>query len=273
MSRDQLQMMLGKVTSKINAIEAMISALSNKASAVTKLKNEYSSNSNATRQLMSDYIQSELDCVSDETGVSGACSQYNNLSEQAINQLVEEAKSFLIYQFANDFNQSKGSYISYLQKEKESLIVQSNKISAQLSESSPFLGGILESSQLEVAALADTYRDDRWMKFEYNSQQSYINKDSEATSESVTANMHFHVLFFSGGGSYSYSKDTSDYNAQLANSTMTVKGEFLRVNIKRPWFKPEVFENQDITYVSLAGIHSYFIIMYLFLVFIEGIRR
>lgn len=41
-------------------------------------------------------------------------------------------------------------------------------------------------------------------------------------------------------------------NNIMMNSHLRVKGELLRVNIKRPWFKPELFEMPGITFVSHA---------------------
>ena len=75
--------------------------------------------------------------------------------------------------------------------------------------------------------------------------------DEESTTKSITASMKFRVFFFfSAGGSYSYNKNTHDYSQKLASASLKAKGELLRVNIKRPWFKPEIFDIPDLTYVS-----------------------
>ena len=246
--------MLGKLYSKINAITAMIKVVNGNntqlKSAVNSLKSSFNSSQIDSKQIINEVMNYQFSCLRDPSGTSNDCSNYDKDRELVIETLLNESQAFSAYQYANYFDQSKADFIRHLQAEKDSLDAQASTISALLGEASPYLGGILDAPSLEVAGLADSHADDEWMQFEYDSNSFEENKHTEQTSLSVTAQMSFHILFFGGHGEYSYSKDTAHLNDQLAKSTMRVKGELLRVTIKRPWFKPEVFENPELTYVS-----------------------
>ena len=268
-SRDQLLAMLGKVRAKIGAIEAMMNATrSSSDENVNHLKNSYSDLQIKSKTNISDYLQEELQCVADSTGKGLNCTSYDTSRDDIIQGLAEEAEMFATYQHVNYYYQFHDSYIKSLQNQKNKLETQLQSIESLLGEAIPYLGGLLDASPLEVASLQDTYRDREWLQFEFDSSQFEEQKDAESTSESISAMMNFHILFFHGSGSYSYNKDTTYNSVQLAQSRMRVKGEMLRVNIKRPWFKPELFDNPEIDYVSLLdtrlkNINSVTAVMYI----------
>lgn len=254
-SRDQLQLMLGKLNGKKHAIEVMIDSINSPENAidksVSKLEGDLEESKLAAKDNVTEYMTDLFNCVSDSSGISKNCSNYYTMRGNATNAVLLEAIAYSSYQYASSFKSGSGNeLVEQLVKEKVSYETQIRKISALLSESSPYLGGILDASPLAIANLSDSYRDDQWLQFEYDSESSYENENEEKTSLSVTAHMHFGGFFFGGGADYSHTKQTDDYNQKLANSKMRVKGELLRVGIKRPWFKPEVFQNPEITYVS-----------------------
>ena len=253
-SQDQLRLMYGKVLSKSNAIDVMIEAIRNGTdigSVVEGLQGNYIKLQGMAKANISNYINLQYKCLGHTS--ESDCSKYDELRGPVIEAIYDESQAFFLYQHANYYNQSK-DFINYLQKEKAALDVQGQKIHALLSDTGPYLGGILDSSQLTVANITDAHKDDQWMQFEFDYDSYQMNKNDEETSESIVAHMSFHVLFFSGGGDYSYNKNTEDHNQKFSKSSMRVKGEFLRVNIKRPWFKPEIFENPELTYVSTRYI-------------------
>ena len=246
--------MSGKVRAKIGAIDAMMNATRSSNTNVNNLKTSYSNLQMESKRNITTYLQEELQCVADSTGRGRNCVSYDTSRDDIIQGLAEEAEMFATYQHVNYYYQFYDSYIKSLQNEKNKLETQLQSIESLLGEATPYLGGLLDATPLEVASLQDTYRDREWLQFEFDSSQFEEQKDAESTSESITADMGFHILFFHVGGSYSYNKDTTYNSDQLAQSRMRVKGEMLRVNIKRPWFKPELFDNPELDYVSFIKL-------------------
>jgi len=242
--------MSGKVRAKIGAIEAMMNVTRSSNSHVDDLRRSYSTIQLESKKNITAYLQEELLCVADSTGKGDDCESYDHSRDDIIQGLANEAEQFATYQHVNFYYQYHDSYLKSLQNQKDKLETQLQSIESLLGESTPYLGGLLDATPLEVASLQDTYRDREWLQFDFDSSQYEEQKDAESTSESITAQMSFHVLFFHGSGSYSYNKQTTYNSDQLAKSRMRVKGEMLRVNIKRPWFKPELFDNPEIDYVS-----------------------
>lgn len=246
--------MYGKVQSKISAIDEMINATQsngNIAGIVSKVKESYNGKIGHAKTLTTDYMNYQMDCL----GPSAPCSEYDTMRKAAVEAMLEEAEAFSTYQFATYFK-NPADYISHLENERSQLTTQSRKIEGYLSGSSPFLGGLIDSSPLAVSNLTDAYRDNEWMQFDYDSKSYFKNQDEETTSESFKAHGRFHFFFVSASVDHTYNKNTHDYSQALAQATLKVKGELLRVNIKRPWFKPEVFEIPDLDYVSFL-IASY----------------
>ena len=144
---------------------------------------------------------------------------------------------------------NKDSYIQYLKGQKDKLIVQQDKLYSMLGEMDPLMGGILDADQLAIANLTDTYKDDNWLEFSFDSTSDYAHTDQSSSYESISSSGGLHLFFFHIGGSYTHTKQTSHFDQQLASSQMKARGKLLRVNIKRPWFRPEVFEDPQLNFV------------------------
>lgn len=229
----------------------MITALENNAdiiNIVAKLQANFQATENKANTTAMAFMNTQIDCLS-KLNTQEVCTEYDEKRHDAIVAILEEANAFSTYQYGNYFKNHQ-EFVSYLKKERNSLEAKSNRVEALLGVSSPYLGGFLDDSQLAVANLTLASRDQQWLQFDYDHSAFFSDQNREATSTSIQASLSFHVFFFSVGGSYSYNKNTEDYSAKLAQSNMRVKGELLRVNIKRPWFKPELFEIPDITFVS-----------------------
>lgn len=243
--------MYGKIQSKIVAIDEMVNATranTNITGIVKVVKGAYDAKLQESKTFTTDYMNNQIECLK-YLGTEGTCPDYDTKRKLAVEALLKEAEAFSTYQFATYFK-NPADYISHLENERALLSTQSRKIEGYLRGSSPYLGGLLDSSPLAVSNLTDAYRDNEWLQFDYDFESYFNNQDRETTTESIKAHASIHVLFFRVGGDYSYNKNTDDYNEKLASAKLRVKGELLRVNIKRPWFKPEVFEIPDLTYVS-----------------------
>jgi hypothetical protein len=248
--------MLGKVNAKMNVIDQMIDFYeaenSNLNTYYDQLNSTFATKQGTIQSKVRDYLQAQLKCMHDNmenADTAPKCTDYDTASGQLLQTLSEEAyaKADRDQFLWNTVN--RDSYIQYLKGEKDELIVQHNKLYAMLGEMDPFMDGILEADQLAIANLSDTYKDDNWLQFSFDSTEDYGNTDQSSSSETISASGGIHILFFHIGGSYTHSKQTSHFDQQLASSQMKAKGKLLRVNIKRPWFKPEVFEDPQLNFV------------------------
>ena len=254
LSQDQLWLMYGKLQGKINGIDAMTTALQANNDSISQsvetLKTYKRNLDGDVNRNVSEFMRTQINCLG-HLNTQQTCSNYDEQRESAIIAIMEEAEALSTYQYGNYFSDPQ-MFTKYLTQEKGRLQNQLGKIEAQLGISSPFLGGILDANQLAVANLSDSNRDNQWLQFDYDHRSFFRDENREKTSQSIQASFSVHFLFFHlGGGSYSYNKNTDDFAQKLASSNMRVKGELLRVNIKRPWFKPDLFDVPDFTFVSL----------------------
>ena len=252
--------MYGRIISKSHAIEEMIKAVeqSDLTSEVEGSKRKYEKLQESAKKNISKYIEKQYKCLDDSTGAKNECLAYDQLRESLIEILHNESLAFSSYQNMKN-NQSKTQYINYLQREKSALDTQELRIQALLGDTGPYLGGFLDSSILTVANVTNA-RDDQWMQVEFNRDLYLRTTSQKSKSDSVTTQWGNNGLFVSGSVGFSYHRNLGSYRDQILKSNMQVKGEFLRVTIKRPWFKPEVFENPEFTYVRKQFIIiNYFI--------------
>ena len=120
------------------------------------------------------------------------------------------------------------------------------------------------SSSLAASLVDNTVSDpnDRWLSFEYNSQSTSI-EQIQSSSYSVYSS---YSSSYTSSNSYNWwsnsdSSRSSSYSAgsstldSLTNSSIVVKGKILKVSIQRPWFRPDIFKNTRIGFVS---VHAYY---------------
>ena len=247
--------MLGKVNAKMNVIDQMIDFYeadnSNLNTYYDQLNSTFAAKQGDIGAKVRNYLQAQLKCMHDNMASinSQTCQEYDSATGALLQTLSDEAyakaeRDEFLWNAVN-----RDSYIQYLKGQKDELFVQQSKLHAMLGEMDPFMDGILEADQLAIANLSDTYKDDNWLEFSFDSTEDYGNTDQSSSSESISASGGIHILFFHIGGSYTHSKQTSHFDQQLASSQMKAKGKLLRVNVKRPWFKPEVFEDPQLNYV------------------------
>ena len=119
------------------------------------------------------------------------------------------------------------------------------------------------SSSLAASLVDNTVTDpnDRWLSFEYNSQSTSV-EQIQSSSYSVYSS---YSSSYTSSNSYNWwsqsdSSYSSSYSAgsstldSLTNSSIVVKGKILKVSIQRPWFRPDIFKNTRIGFVS---VHAY----------------
>ena len=90
-----------------------------------------------------------------------------------------------------------------------------------------------------------------WFKFEYNSKTETEKEDanSQQTEVSVGFSIKPKRAKFSFGGSGSYTKQTEENFNSLNTEDYRVSGELLRVSVRMPWFRPELFDEKQLIMV------------------------
>ena len=256
-SRAQLSQILGKVNAKINIIDEIVKFYeannTNLEGYNGQLKDKFAQRQGNAQEKVKAYLTAQLKCMhasmvnSDSVNID--CQTYENASQELLQVSSEEASAKADQDVFLWNTRNRESYIQYLKGQKYELSIQHERLYNLLGEMDPLSGGILDADQLAVANLSDTYKGDNWLQFSFDS--SSLNENTEASSSygSISASEKIHFLFFHIGGSYTHTKQTSHFQQQLASSNMKAKGKLLRVNIKRPWFKPEVFEDPTLNYV------------------------
>ena len=247
--------MQGKLQSKINAIDRIVNVLQSNPNIhgiVQNLQRTFQTSENNSLANVTNFMNAQIDCLSHLNTETPCTDEYEQKRHYAISAMYEAAQTFTTYQFGSYYSQPQ-DFINYLQREKSSLNSQMKRVETLLGASSPYLGGLLDDSTLAVSNLSLATRDQQWLQFEYDSESSFVDEKSKNTMTSIQARARFRFFFFSAGGSYSSQKNTADYSKKMAESKLRVRGELLRVNIKRPWFKPELFEIPDISFVSNTG--------------------
>ena len=114
---------------------------------------------------------------------------------------------------------------------------------------------------------------DKWLTFSYNSKQSQQQSNfvdatySRSTSSYRRSSSYSWWWWYRRGSSSSsysstYSRETrSNSFRRMTESEITVKGRLLRVAIQRPWFRPELFNNDRFSIVSYTLINDNILIM------------
>lgn len=263
-SKDQLQVILGTILSKINGINSMIAYAKegngNLTMAISNMKTQFTTVEANSRQNITRYMTAQFKCIG--TKSEKACNEYESLKYTAVDSLMTESQAFSNFQFVRDFDGSEDKYIEKLRKERDEYENKANRVRALIGDSSPYLDGIVDDSALSVANLTDANRDDSWLQFEYDSTATAGNAGigtggTKQADSSVTQRLYtYYALSLPSATVRHVNYDSNRYKSSLhfqrsvANSTVRVKGELLRVTIKRPWFKPELFENPQFSHVS-----------------------
>ena len=151
-------------------------------------------------------------------------------------------------------------YNSFLQTRVDNLDDELDNIKLELdSAEHNFDDAVLDSDNQkdEVASITDdkVTLDDAWTKFEYDSESSYITTDKHVTAHNTASSIGLYLTDNIGLGlAIQKGKATADLKQAINAASTKVSGELLRVSIKRPWFKPELFEDPSLSFVSLLSV-------------------
>ena len=251
-SRAQLNHMLARVSAKINVIDNIIDFYNQSHSdshSFSNFKQAFKKQSNVSANVQ-EYLNAQLDCMYQSMiNNQFKCPNYDQKARDLLTKLSDAATAMADREDYILNPNTKSNYLLNLKNQKDNLIEQQTRLLDIVGKLNPSIGGILDADQLAIANLSDTYKDDNWLQFSFDSRSDFQKAQSSSSHEFTSAGGGVHILFFHIGGSYTHSKDTSHFDQKLASSQMKAKGKLLRVNIKRPWFKPEIFEDPTLNYV------------------------
>ena len=219
------------------------------------LTNRQSTQASAKDQTLAQFLRKELDCTVQRMGVTqpgngNSCQEMTDLSQKLASLSANEANTIANTGNFNLGNGSKRAYIDSLWAKIKELEGKKQKVEDALVDVDPLVGGILNADPITIANIRDAHADENWLEFQFNSDEykrssTYSSKYSQFSSRSRVGGW-----FFSAGHSYSRSTSQRSYESDMSQSSMNVKGKLLRVHIKRPWFKPEVFDDRNLVFVS-----------------------
>jgi len=87
---------------------------------------------------------------------------------------------------------------------------------------------------------------DYWTHISLEVTSSYTHDESQTSSTSWSAGGSFGWGLWSVGGGASHTSETADVSKQMANSSIKVTFECMRVDIDRPWLRGELFYDDEL---------------------------
>lgn len=194
--------------------------------------------------------------VNTPTQSNSPCSNFKRANEEAVTATFQQAQVKSEYENAAFLLKSKDQFNTFLEGRISTIEREIKTLDGKLNDSSPYLGGIVESREFNnlnsIWNETEQSLDDAWTVFEYESDSQHINTDQETHSLNVAASLGVSApgLKYGGQASAQYGKSTADLQQALNSANLKVSGEVLRVVIKRPWFKPSIFDTSSLSFVS-----------------------
>ena len=262
------------LVSERDALESMKTLNSNNAGEANKtldqLKGKLNISTEQRNNKTQESIASRIQCMKQNSQQSppggnssaaqlpdnGPCNKYKQANEDAVTATFQQAQVNSELQSAAFLLHSNKQFNHFLGARVDSLNREIDSIDAELNvTSNVYLGGVVDSNEFRnlegIRNQTEQSLNDAWTAFEYSSDSSHIKTEQETNSLNVAASIG--VTAPKGYGfqaSGYYGKGTTDLNQALNSASMTISGELLRVVIKRPWFRPSIFDDSSLSFVS-----------------------
>ena len=220
------------------------------------LTNRQSTQAGVRDQTLAQYLRKELDCTVQRMGVTqpgNSCEDMVSLAQRLESISAEEATAIANTGDINLGNGSKRAYIDSLWAKIKELEEKKQKIEDALTDVDPLVGGILNADPITIANIRDAHADENWLEFQFNSEK-YRRSSSYSRRYSQFSSSRVRGWFYRRRSSYYSSTSQQTYASDMSQSSMNVKGKLLRVHIKRPWFKPEIFDDRNLVFVSCVNV-------------------
>ena len=237
----------GNADQTTNALEQRVNYTSQKRDNATKTA------VNARNECMNDRATN----TSQSTGDKDPCNKFQEAADSAVDSTFQQAQASSEYFSASFLLKSNEQFQSFMQSRMAALERQITQLNSQLDnlkESQVYLGEIAESAELKaINENGEQDRDSQWLKFDYNSDSTHIDTKQETQSLSVSAGISVGFKHSASVGlAGHYGKGTAEMKNAFNSANLHASGELLRVFIKRPWFKPSLFDNTILNFVSVT---------------------
>lgn len=239
-----------------------LSDLNNKLNQSTEAReNKTAAATTAMNDCMSENAQQPPPGSESESSTqqSDACNKFKQANADAVSSTFQQAQVKLEYESAAFLLNTKGQFNDFLSMRADSLKRDISSIDADLAASKPYLGDVADSREFNdlnsVLNATEQNLDDAWTAFEYDSDSSHIDTNQDTSSLNVAAGFSVGTPGFSVQASANYAKGTANLKQALNSANLKVSGELLRVVIKRPWFRPNIFTDPALSFVS--WIHAW----------------
>ena len=205
--------------------------------------------SSQRRNLTNQYLELELECSAKSVDVSAGEKACAKLSKTSKSLTATVARESIARATAEEFPWNKGykgSYLELLKARRDALEGEKRQVLDAMESVSDTFMGFVEGDRETIASVIDSKKEDNWLQFEYKSEEE--KKSSQSTFTKTMRKFKKRVLFFTS--SYEKTTTTSTSSSTASQVELSVKAKLLRVHIKRPWFRPEVFDDKNLDFVS-----------------------
>ena len=245
MTPDQMNVEIGKLQSQIKFLEAILLFNGSNTectidSSIDTLQGESDDETNALEMNVTTMMTSRCKCaVATSSGTTGEdCTNYQDELDISLSGLDTSAEKYQIR--------------AALQAARDGNSAQVRSLVERLNDEIDELNGELLTAgfgiPLEAGAATQTGYDrgDGWLQFSYQSSETETNV---ATSSSYTSTLVVRGGWFPRTSSRTERRQS--YESSLETSDVSLSGELMRVTIRFPWFRPELFRSDRITFVSV----------------------
>ena len=250
LSRDQIQYKIGELEAKKRVLETLkntqptaelVQQLNQVKQDLESSNVDLSNLANKTERLRQECLSSRiLAKISGESQQTPKCAEYEIATTNATDSVSDNSDIYtcvkdLDFQI-NGVAQQRAAIddiISTIDDEIEQLQSRLLKV------------GIKMSNLAQHAANTQDELDSKWLQFQFDSQHYEQETHQSSKSYSVATSFSAGGFLWKVSGSFSYSRAQQDFEQKMNQADLTVKGELLRVNILRPWFRPSLFKSAE----------------------------
>ena len=215
---------------------------------------------NATSTALEDRFKCmQQNMSAQSTNPDNPCESFEKATDETVDATFQHAQASAEYFSSAFLLNSDKLYGHFLQLRIDAIEREIEEIDTQLDNlngDQVYLGGVVDSK--EFSALNEHGNgtgqdlDSEWMQFEYDYDSTHIDTTQDKSSISVAAGLNIAIATtgFSLGASAHYGKGAADLVKAVNSASLKASGEILRVTIKRPWFRPSLFEDPLLYFVS-----------------------
>ena len=210
--------------------------------------------SNATKEA----IDTRIECISkqlkDNQLHEESCKTFKEKVNSAVDAALEHSKKSSTYHrktFLLNTDQKLERFVRSKIAALEGHIKDINDQLDNLDGNQVYLGAIADSPEFSILhKKGEQNLDAQWMKFDFNSEDVQRQVDAFSVDVGLSIGVHGAVKNISFGASVDMGVSVQQVKDAMSKASVRTTGELLRVFIKRPWFKPSLFDNPLLNFVS-----------------------